>query len=493
MSSLNGTTNGGMGVTENQTEFLDRLYTMMINDVFIGSRKREARVVNFKHPKELEKTIDLQLNEDETKDEDLLKICKDVIQYSVKTGHPRFFNQLFGGLDEYSLGGAWLTEVLNTSQYTFEVAPVFTLMEKTLLGKMLQLIGFTNGDAIFTPGGSIANMYALNVARFKQFPDVKRTGMQGLPHLCVLTSEKGHYSLKKGVALIGIGIDNLYSVKADSKGRMDPEDLEKMILKLQSENKRPYLVNATAGTTVLGVYDPLDKIADICKKYNLWMHVDGAWGGSAVLSKKMKYLMKGIERADSMTWNPHKMMGAPLQTAAFLTRHKDLLPQCHSANAQYLFQQDKFYDVSYDTGDKSIQCGRKIDCLKLWMMWKAKGDKGFEKDIDNLFDCAQYLAELAEKRDGFELIQKPECTNVCFWYIPPSLRGKERTADWWKSLAKVAPVIKERMTTNGTMLIGYQPDGERVNFFRMIVSNLEIVKKDMDFVIDEIDRLGKDL
>lgn len=488
----NGYSSNGPVVVETHHHFLDELYKMMVKDVYDGGKNRDSKVVEFKHPKELEALMDLGLNK-ETSDDNLLKICQDIIKYSVKTGNPHFFNQLWSGLDDYSLGGAWLTEVLNTSVYTYEVSPVFTLMEKTLIEKMLNLIGFKDGDAIFTPGGSMANMYALNVARYKRFPDVKKTGVYGLPKLCVLTSEKGHYSIKKGMAFLGLGLDNLVNVKADSKGKMDVQDLEEKILQLQSESKVPYFVNATAGTTVYGAYDPLDKIADICQKYGLWMHVDGAWGGSALLSKKYLGLMKGIDRVDSMTWNPHKMMGSPLQTAAFFTRHKNLLPPCHSANAAYLFQQDKFYDVSYDTGDKSIQCGRKNDSLKLWLMWKAKGDQGFERDIDNLFECSRYLANLVKERDGFELVIEPECTNVCFWYIPASMRDQTRDADWWERLGKVAPKIKEGMTKAGTMLIGYQPDEEHVNFFRMIITNLEILKSDMDFVINEIDRLGKDL
>ncbi|XP_048733038.2 cysteine sulfinic acid decarboxylase-like [Ostrea edulis] len=493
--TTNGVSNGhsnGMAGTETKHQFLDELYKMMVKDAYDGMKNRGSKVVEFKHPKELEAMLDLTLRK-QTSDDRLLEICKDVIKYSVKTGHPHFFNQLYGGLDEYSLGGAWLTEALNTSVYTYEVSPVFTVMEKALLQKMLDLIGFKDGDAIFTPGGSIANMYALNVARYKRYPDVKSKGVYGLPKLCVLTSEKGHYSMKKGIAFIGLGIDNLISVKSDSKGKMDIQDLENKILQAQSEGKVPYLVNATAGTTVFGAYDPLNEIADVCEKYGLWMHVDGAWGGSALISKKHCDLLKGIDRADSMTWNPHKMMGAPLQSSSFLTKHKNLLPSCHSANAAYLFQQDKFYDVSYDTGDKSIQCGRKNDSLKLWLMWKAKGDEGYEKDIDNLFDCSRYLANLVKNTEGFELVVEPECTNVCFWYIPVSMRQQKRDADWWERLGKVAPKIKEGMTKDGTMLIGYQPDGDRVNFFRMIVSNLEVVKSDMQFVIDEINRLGKDL
>ena len=304
---------------------------------------------------------------------------------------------------------------------------------------------------------------------------------------------QGHYSIKKGAAFLGIGMENVIPVKTDNKGRMSPTALETAIQECQRKEMVPYLVNATGGSTVLGAYDPLDEIATICQKYGIWLHVDGAWGASVLLSKNHKGLMKGIERADSLTWNPHKMMGANLQASVFLTKHKSVLLDAHAANAKYLFQQDKFYDVSYDTGDKSVQCGRKVDALKVWTMWKAKGDTGMAADIDNLFTCSKYLAQLVTSTEGFRLVQEPQCTNVCFWYIPKRFRGKEETQEWWQELGKVAPEIKKKMVERGTLLIGYQPDGDLVNFFRMVLSNMAVTKSDMYFVVEEIARLGSDL
>ena len=120
---------------------------------------------------------------------------------------------------------------------------------------------------------------------------------------------------------------------------MIPAELEKCILKAQSEDKSPYFVNATSGSTVLGAYDDLDALADVCKKHSVWLHVDACWGGSAILSRKLKHLMNGSEKVDSIAWNPHKMVGAPLQTSPFIVRHKGMLHQTNSANATYLFQQ----------------------------------------------------------------------------------------------------------------------------------------------------------
>ncbi|XP_067095464.1 cysteine sulfinic acid decarboxylase [Osmerus mordax] len=224
------------------------------------------------------------------------------------------------------------------------------------------------------------------------------------------------------------------------------------------------------------------------------MHVDAAWGASVLFSKQHRHLMNGVNRADSVTWNPHKMLLTGLQCSVILLKDTTgLLNKSHSASATYLFQQDKFYDMSLDTGDKSIQCGRKVDCLKLWLMWKALGSEGFAARIDKAIALARYVTEELVKRDGFQLLEKPQYVNVCFWFIPPSLRGRNKDADYQERLAKVAPVVKERMMKKGSMMVGYQPQGDNVNFFRLVVLSPYVSQQDMDFFLDEIERLGKDL
>ncbi|EGW13368.1 Cysteine sulfinic acid decarboxylase [Cricetulus griseus] len=169
-------------------------------------------------------------------------------------------------------------------------------------------------------------------------------------------------------------------------------------------------------------------------------------------------------RADSVAWNPHKLLGAGLQCSALLLRDtSNLLKRCHGSQASYLFQQDKFYDVALDTGDKVVQCGRRVDCLKLWLMWKAQGGQGLERRIDQAFALTRYLVEEIKKREGFELVME------------------------------VAPVLKERMVKKGSMMIGYQPHGTRANFFRMVVANPTLTQADIDFLLCELERLGQDL
>lgn len=474
----------------------DAVEILLKNAVFDGTDRRK-RVLDFHDPDDLLKIFDFDVNRTAGNHEDLLRLLDDVIQYSVKTGHPYFVNQLYSSVDPYGLIGQWLTDALNPSVYTYEVSPVFTLMEEIVLKEMRKIVGFPDGkgDGIFCPGGSMANGYAISCARHKFMPDIKRKGLCGLQRLVLFTSVDAHYSVKKMASFLGIGTDNVYLIKTDTRGRMDADHLLNEIQRCISEGGQPFMVSATAGTTVIGAFDPLERIADICERFGLWMHVDAAWGGGALVSRKHRALLKGIQRADSVTWNPHKLLTAPQQCSTLLLRHEGILSGAHSANAAYLFQKDKFYDTKYDTGDKHVQCGRRADVLKFWFMWKAKGISGFEQHVDKVFDNAVFFTESIRNRPGFELvIDQPEFTNICFWYIPPSLRTLDKTSPEYKErLNKVAPKIKERMMKEGSMMVTYQPQRDWPNFFRIVFQNSGLNHDDMLHLIEEFERLGMDL
>lgn len=146
-----------------------------------------------------------------------------------------------------------------------------------------------------------------------------------MPRLVVFTSEDAHYSVKKLAAFLGIGYDNVYLVKVDSYGKMVVSDLEAQIARAIEEGAAPLMVSATAGTTVIGAFDPLREIAQVCKKHGLWFHVDAAWGGGALVSESHRGLLDGIQLADSITWNPHKLLAAPQQCSTLLLRHEGFL------------------------------------------------------------------------------------------------------------------------------------------------------------------------
>uniref|UniRef100_A0A8C5CR97 Glutamate decarboxylase 2 n=1 Tax=Gadus morhua TaxID=8049 RepID=A0A8C5CR97_GADMO len=422
----------------------------------VESFDRETKVIDFHYPNELMQRNNWELQDEPESLDDILVSCRATLKYAIKTAHPRYFNQLSTGLDMVGLAADWLTSTANTNMFTYEVAPVFVLLEYVTLKKMREIIGWQDGsgDGIFSPGGAISNMYAMLLARFKMFPEVKEKGMSSVPRLAAFTSEHSHFSIKKGAAALGIGTESVICVKGFV----------------------PFFVSATAGTTVYGAFDPLIAVSDICKKYNVWFHVDGAWGGSLLMSRRHRWKLDGVDRANSVTWNPHKMMSVPLQCSALLVREEGLMQNCNQMHACYLFQQDKHYDLSYDTGDKALQCGRHVDIFKLWLMWRAKAPASVDIDCVCLCLCSQ-----------------PQHTNVCFWYLPPGMRHIVDKEEKNKRLHKVAPVIKARMMEYGTTMVSYQPQGDKVNFFRMVISNPAATFEDIDFLIEEIERLGHDL
>lgn len=277
---------------------------------------------------------------------------------------------------------------------------------------------------------------------------------------------------------------------------MITEDLEHQIKLVIEQGKVPFFVNATAGTTVLGSFDKFNEIANVCEKYKIWMHVDGCLGGSLIFSEKHKHRLNGIERANSMSYNPHKTLGVPLQCSMFLVKEKGLLYACNSAQASYLFQQDKFYDVSYDTGDKSVQCGRKIDAFKFWLMHKKRGNRGIERLLDNAFEMADYALERMKQKPGYlPVMDKFEYTSICFWYVPKYMRDKETRDDkWWECIHKLTGFIKESMVMKGNMMVAYQPLQSKkwVNFFRLCLTCQPVsTHHQIDYVIDEIEKIGE--
>ncbi|XP_055528972.1 glutamate decarboxylase [Wyeomyia smithii] len=476
-------------------EFLQKVSELLIDYVNIQNDRKE-KILDFHHPEDMKKLLKLDVPAEAVTLQQLLKDCAITLKYQVKTGHPHFFNQLSCGLDVVSMAGEWLTATANTNMFTYEIAPVFILMENVVLTKMREIIGWNGGDSILAPGGSIANLYAFLAARHRMFPDYKEHGARALPgELVMFTSDQSHYSIKSCAAVCGLGTDNCVMVPSDENGRMIPTELERLILERKSRGQIPFFVNATAGTTVIGAFDPINAIADISEKYNCWFHIDAAWGGGLLLSKKYRHpRLSGVERADSVTWNPHKLMGALLQCSTIHFKQDGLLISCNQMSAEYLFMTDKLYDISYDTGDKVIQCGRHNDVFKLWLQWRSKGTEGFSKHMDHLMELTEHqVRRIKQQSDKFHLIMEPECTNVSFWYIPRRLRGVPHDARKEQELGKICPIIKSRMMQTGTLMVAYQPDDRRPNFFRSIISSIAVTEADVDFMLSEIDRLGQDL
>ena len=377
---------------------------------------------------------------------ELTEWVKTLQSYSVATSHPLFMNQLYGHVHDVGLLGDMVTTSINTSMATYEIAPLLTLTEKQVIAQMAREIGFTTWDGLMTPGGSLSNMQAMLMAKDQRFPEARSKGAKILPEVCIFVSDQAHYSFVKFAQLLGLGQHSIIKVKSTRKGSMVPEALETAVQEALSANKVPLMIAATAGTTVSGAYDDIEALGRVAKAHKMWFHVDGSYGGSLLLSEKGKTYMKGIEQADSVAWNPHKMLGVPFHCPALITRHKGALEASLSTDASYLFHDD---ETDYNLGQKSLHCGRRPEAFKFWLSWQAYGREGLSQRIDNMMDGAAAFAKQVEDHPDCELLCEPEAPVVCFQYHPP---GVDMTLEQRNALNQQ---IREQIFAGGEILINY--------------------------------------
>jgi sulfinoalanine decarboxylase/sulfinoalanine decarboxylase/aspartate 1-decarboxylase len=369
-------------------------------------------------PDKLYDSVDLSLNPSAIVDDEFKKVLKDVLISTPKTATNLFFNQLFGGRQSKAVLGDLLAVMLNNSMYTYKVAGPQVGIEQEIIRQSCNLIGYGDqSNGTFPTGGSMSNYMALVMARDAKDPNCRTEGMS--KPMVVYTSKESHYSNGKNASFAGIGKNNIRYISADSKGRMIPEKLEKQIIEDLEEGLLPTYVNVTAGTTVLGAFDPINNIADITEKYGVWLHVDGAYCGSVIFSDHYKHLVTGIERSNSFSYNAHKMIGTPLTCSIILVNDKKHLYDSFSNQADYLYQTD---GDDFNLGKTSFQCGRRNDALKFWTLWKSVGTNGLKQIVDHQFELAEAAREYIRNNSNYTLYSFDDSISICFNYknIDPS-------------------------------------------------------------------------
>jgi sulfinoalanine decarboxylase/sulfinoalanine decarboxylase/aspartate 1-decarboxylase len=357
-------------------------------------------------------SIDLSLNDGAMVDQEFKQVLKDVLISTPKTATKLFFNQLFGGRQSKAVLGDLLAVMLNNSMYTYKVAGPQVGIEQEIIRQSCELIGYgSQSNGTFPTGGSMSNYMALVMARDAKDPLCKTAGIS--KPLVVYTSKESHYSNAKNVSFAGIGRNNIRYIQADSRGQMIPAKLEEQIIEDLSNGFIPTYVNATAGTTVLGAFDPIDEIADITEKYKVWLHVDGAYCGSVIFSDEYKHLVNGISRSDSFSYNAHKMIGTPMTCSVILVKDKKHLHDSFSNDADYLYQTD---GDDFNLGKTSFQCGRRNDALKFWTLWKSVGTNGLQGIVDQQFNLADVAREYVRNNSDYTLYSFDDSISICFNY-----------------------------------------------------------------------------
>lgn len=431
----------------------------------------EVPVRPHRSPDSLREDLEIELDGEGHSFESIAESLAALLAATPSTTSRLFFNQLFAGRDTVATMADVLAVISNTPMYTFKAGGPQVLLERACINRLASKVGFNPGDGIFTPGGSLSNLAAIIIARNEAFEGSRDTGLGG-QRPTLYTSAECHYSVRKGAGMAGIGRDNVRFVPVDEHARMDADALRQMILEDRAIGASPVMINATAGTTVQGAFDPIEAIADVARELGVWLHVDAAWGGAVLLCESKRHLMKGVERADSITWDAHKLMGAPLTSAVLLTREVGVCKKHFDEAASYLYQED---DDDLNPGRSSLQCGRRNDAMKLWAAWKRRGDAGYDAMVRQYYGLAEYTAERVSEDPGMVLSHDPQYVNVCFEVIGKS---SERICFELgrRQLAKVGYGI-----VNGRKTI------------RMVYANNEVTTADIDTLLDDIRSVASEL
>jgi len=424
-----------------------------------------------RNPEHLAETLEFAPPVEGLEFETVVDRLRGVMQATPSSSSWRFLNQLFGGREPVAAAAEVLAVVSNISMYTFKAAGAQILLERALLRSMADAVGLQGAEGTFTPGGSIANLVAMLLARAQAAPDAREAGLDGSP-LLVYTSAEGHYSVPKNAGILGIGRRHVRKLPTTPDGRMDVAALERTLSADRAAGLRPMLVNATAGTTVRGAFDPIREIAAVAREHGAWLHVDGALGASLSLSINHRLLLDGVELADSVTWDPHKMMGVPLQTSVLLVARRGLLHASLDETAEYLFQADS---DSLNPGHMSIQCGRRNDALRLWTAWLRLGDRGWEARLDRQMALARRAAELIDADPALELTEPPPSINVCF-----EVKGRSSSS------------VCQRLDRDGRLKIGYGTVSGR-QVIRLVCVNPELDEDALVAILGEIKAAASEL
>lgn len=361
---------------------------------------------------ELYDQLDLSLSDEPIDDERFEKALTDLVMKTPRTATNAFFNQLFGGRNEKAVLGDLLAVVLNNSMYTYKAAGPQVGVEKAILREICTMIGWDeNADGTIATGGSMTNFMSMLMARDAFSEKIRFEGVK--EKMTVYTSKESHYSIPKNAAFSGIGRDNVRFIPTNDVGEMDVEVLKGTIAADKANGFHPVLVNVTAGTTVLGAFDDINTISEVCKEHNIWLHVDGAYCGSVLFSDKYRHLIDGVEKVDSFSVNAHKMIGTPLTCSIIVVKDKSHLRDSFANDASYLYQTD--HD-EFNLGKTSLQCGRRNDALKFWTLWKSVGTKGLAEIVDHQFALADTARQYIEDNPDYKLYSYDESISVCFNY-----------------------------------------------------------------------------
>lgn len=388
----------------------DQKYFKKVWHIFENYYWQKNKNTTFVAPDLLAQQLDISIPEHGIKTEALFDKLDVLLTHTPNTHQLSYMTTLFGGQVKAAYAGKLVTVMANNAMHTYKAAGAQILVEREVIQFMLAMAGFHAGEGAMTPGGTASNFIAMKLAREQVAPQAEMRGWDGRLYRAY-TSAASHYAIKAAAGNIGLGEDNVVTIPVTRDGKINLQALEERIRADKQAGLFPFYLNATIGTSVLGALDPIKRMATLASKENLWLHLDAAFGGSLLLSRRMREQLACSE-ADSLSWDAHKMMGIPLTCSAILVKQQGWLDKAFQAPQQgdYLFQTYP----EYNPGRHSNQCARTNDALPLWMALQALGKNGYEARVERQLALARYAAQQIDDHPDMALYIQPETINVCF-------------------------------------------------------------------------------
>ena len=376
----------------------------------------------------------------------------------------------------------------NNPSGLYEMGPFPAAAERALLERLAALVGWPAGhDGVVTHGGSLANLTALLTARAWRYPGYWADGPgaagRGLP--AILVGADAHYSLSRAAGIAGMGTRQVLHLPLDERRRVRPEAIEPVLSKARAEGLDPFCLVGSACSTPIGAFDPLEPMGEIAARHGLWFHVDGAHGASLLLSRRHRGVLRGIERADSVTWDAHKMMFVPALCTFLLLRDGRRGFETFNQDAPYLYDLESHPTRDFDALLRTVECTRRPMVMPVFALWAAFGPSLFEDLVDLAIGRARELHALLSAADDFEPLHAPECNIVCFRHVPPRMRGRPAG-----EISALQADVRRRLTTSGAFYIT-TTKLEGASCLRVVVMNPRVERRHLEELPDRIRRAAR--
>lgn len=388
--------------------------------------------------------------------------------------HPDFMAYFNSTSSSPGILAELFSAAFNVNGMLWRTSPSSAELERVTLNWLRDMIGIPNDFwGIIYDTASVSTLHAIAAAR-EQVPgiNIREKGMSGrndIPRLRLYCSEHSHSSVDKAAITLGIGLTGIRKIPVDKYFRMIPEALLAAIDEDMQTGWLPFCAVATIGTTSTTSIDPVEKIGEICSKYNIWLHVDAAYGGTAAIVPEMKYILEGVELADSIVVNPHKWMFTPIDISAFYTKKPEILKRAFSLVPEYLKTNDDA--EAENLMDYGVQLGRRFRSLKLWFVIRYFGTEGIISILREHLRLAKLFSEWIEAHPKFEKIAQVNFGVVCFRFHPADINDEGRLNELNE---KLLHIINE----SGKLFISHSKiDGKY--FIRVSISGLRTEEKNV--------------